>query len=309
MSGVLGIGSWDRSGSSIVGRALGSCAGVVSVGEINNLWERGVKSNLRCGCGFPFAECEFWSETMDRAFSDKEGSRLLEAAAEFAETATNHKLLKPKFRKTVNTDEELYIEALRRLYAAALHTSGASLVVDSSKNPWHLNAASRAASRFKLIHLVRDPRGVVYSHSKVVKYDPGHDEIMSRDGAAFTTAGWIYRNLMLKRLWHSDDRLIVGYERFAANPRLAIEEILRFADHPVGDLSFIHGSAMDLATEHSVSGNPVRFSKGSIDIVVDDEWRTDLSNWTKLWVGAATAPLRASYGRKTRSDMKDGVTV
>jgi hypothetical protein len=306
---MLGVGSWDRSGSSIIARALGTCEGVVSVGEINNLWARGVGANLRCGCGSHFSDCDFWTEIMLRAFSDSEGRALLGEAVEFAGNASNHTLLKSKITNTRDTSEERYTEALRRLYNAVLATSGANLVVDSSKTPWHLEAASRAATKFRLIHLVRDPRGVVYSHRKIVKYDPGRDEIMDRDGAAFTTAGWIYRNLMLGSLWRGDDRMVVSYEQFSENPRLVIEEILRFSDQPLGDLSFLDGSSMALATEHSVSGNPVRFRTGSIDIAVDDEWKSDLSTWTSYWVGAATAPMRISYRRRAKSDMKHDVKV
>jgi len=309
MSRILGIGSWDRSGSSILARTLGTCGGVVSVGEINNLWARGVKANLRCGCGDHFSDCDFWSEIMGRAFSGDEGRILLETAVGFAETASNHKLLRAKVANTTNRGQELYTEALRRLYRAVLATSGASLVVDSSKTPWHLDAASRAASSFKLIHLVRDPRGVVYSHKKVVTYEPGRDEIMNRDGATFTTAGWVYRNLMLGSLWRSDDRMIVIYEQFSSSPRAIVQEILRFADQPAGDLSFISGSSAALATEHSVSGNPVRFESGSIDISVDNEWRSELSAWTELWVGAATAPMRISYQRRAKTDLKHNASV
>jgi hypothetical protein len=309
MSRILGIGSWDRSGSSIIARALGTCGGVVSVGEINNLWARGVNANLRCGCGEPFADCDFWSQTMDRAFSGGEGRALLNAATEVAETASNHKLLRAKLTHTRHRDQEHYTEALRRLFDAVVATSGASLVVDSSKAPWHLESASRAASSFRLIHLVRDPRGVVYSHKKVMKYDPGRDEIMNRDGAAFTTAGWMYRNLVLGALWRSSDRMLVSYEQFSTSPRSVIEQILRFSDQPVGDLSFIEGSTVALATEHSVSGNPVRFKTGSIDIEVDDEWKSELSPWTKYWVGAATAPMRISYQRRANTDLKHDVAV
>jgi nitroreductase len=282
----------------------------VSVGEINNMWARGLKANLRCGCGEDFANCAFWSEVIDRAFSDAEGRALAESAVEFAENASNHSLLRSRLTNSSDTDQTRYTDALRRLYDSVLATSGAGLVVDSSKTPWHLAAASRATPTFRLIHLVRDPRGVVYSHRKVMKYDPRRDEIaMPRDGAAFTTAGWAYRNLMLGSLWRSGERMIVSYEQFSTQPRKVIEEILRFADHPAGDLSFIDGSNVVLATEHSVSGNPVRFETGSLKIRVDDEWRSELSTWTKSWVGATTAPMRISYERRARTDLNHDVSV
>ncbi len=65
---VIAIAGWDRSGSTILAEVLGSADGVVSVGEVNNLWQRGILDNHLCGCGEPFAQCAMWSEVMRRAF-------------------------------------------------------------------------------------------------------------------------------------------------------------------------------------------------------------------------------------------------
>lgn len=307
MSRVLGIGSWDRSGSSILARILGSSAGVISVGEINNLWSRGVTANLRCGCGRSFADCVFWSETMSRAFSDQRGAELLGHAVSFASGASNQRLLKMVLTRGSDQGFDQYVEALERLYPAILAASGDSLVVDSSKIPWHLAAASRAAHVFQLVHLVRDPRGVVYSHKKVVSYEPGDEAMtMTQHGAGFTTAGWIYRNLVISGLWRSPERRkIVSYEQFSATPREVIEEILKFAGQPASELPFLDRSTISLPTEHSVSGNPVRFRNGDVVIDVDSEWQDGLEKSTRFAVGAATAPMRIQYQRRAARSLAE----
>lgn len=310
MTAVIGVGSWDRSGSSIVARIIGSADGVVSVGEINNLWERGVVADLPCGCGNRFSNCRFWGEVMPRAFSGTEGQAILESAMAFASQASNQQLLRGRLTNRKNPGYQAYVSALRRIYEAIAAASGADLIVDSSKIPWHLDAASEAADRFHLVHLIRDPRGVVYSQKKVLKYQPDDDRLMDRHGVGFTTTGWIYRNLLFSALWRSTDtRIIVSYEQFSRNPQSVVEDILRFSGHPPEGLPFTDRSTIALPTEHSVSGNPVRFHTGSIEVDLDDEWKTRLEKPTQYLVGTVTAPLRLSYEKRAISESTTAGTI
>lgn len=57
---VLFIGGWGRSGSTLLERLVGSMDGTVSVGEMRDVWRRGVMGNRVCGCGAPFLSCPFW---------------------------------------------------------------------------------------------------------------------------------------------------------------------------------------------------------------------------------------------------------
>lgn len=304
MTRVLGIGSWDRSGSTILARVLGASPAVVSVGEINNLWDRGVDCDMQCGCGNSFSACEFWSAVMARAFpSDDE---LLEEAVEFSRGASNHSLLATWIWRKHPRGLDRYVQALDRLYGAIKEVSGAELIVDSSKTPWHLYAASRAVDQFSLVHLVRDPRGVVYSHKKVMEYEPGTDiAYMNRKGVGFTTAGWIYRNLIISGIWRSTrKRMVVSYEQFTSQPEEAAKKILAFSGLPNAVTPFETAPVITLGADHSVSGNPVRFQTGQVTVELDDEWKTRLDRDARLLVGGATAPFLASYRRAARAALE-----
>ena len=65
---VLYIAGWGRSGSTIMVNILGQLPGFAHVGEISNVWTRGVLENNPCGCGTPFGECATWSSIFARAF-------------------------------------------------------------------------------------------------------------------------------------------------------------------------------------------------------------------------------------------------
>ena len=54
---VLYIAGWGRSGSTIMGNILGQLPGFAHVGELSNVWSRGVIEDSLCGCGARFSEC------------------------------------------------------------------------------------------------------------------------------------------------------------------------------------------------------------------------------------------------------------
>ena len=65
---VVFIGGFGRSGSTLLERMLGCLDGVVTLGEVGHLWQRGIVNDESCACGQPFSRCPFWSEVGQRAF-------------------------------------------------------------------------------------------------------------------------------------------------------------------------------------------------------------------------------------------------
>ena len=65
---VAVITGWDRSGSTILANILGSTPGVITLGEINNVWERGFGDDLMCSCEQRFSRCELWRPIAEGAF-------------------------------------------------------------------------------------------------------------------------------------------------------------------------------------------------------------------------------------------------
>ena len=65
---VLFLGGLGRSGTTLLERVLGELPGVCPVGEVVHLWQRDLRDGDRCGCGIPFADCEFWTRVGKLAF-------------------------------------------------------------------------------------------------------------------------------------------------------------------------------------------------------------------------------------------------
>ena len=50
---VLFLAGKGRSGGTLLASLLGQLPGFFNIGELNRLWDWGLVSNYRCGCGLP----------------------------------------------------------------------------------------------------------------------------------------------------------------------------------------------------------------------------------------------------------------
>ena len=163
---VLYIAGVGRSGSTLLDTLLGQLDGFVSVGELRNLWLRGLTDGWPCGCGAPVRECPFWSAVLEAAFGSA-GSVSVEAMRELQAHTVRTRHLPALWWSTAHGPSDSvkrYGEVLSRLYHGIAEVSGARVVVDSSKHPSDaLVASTLKGLELYVLHLVRDPRGVAFS--------------------------------------------------------------------------------------------------------------------------------------------------
>ena len=297
---VLFIGGLGRSGSTLVDRVLGQTPGVCSVGELVFLWERALLANERCGCGEPFADCGFWTEVGGRAFGgwDRISPEALLARQRSLDRNRYVPLLlrpglSPRFRERLDP----YLEALRRVYLAIAATSGAALVVDSSK---HASTAALVRNvpgiSARVAQLVRDPHGVAWSWAKTVERPDtveGHTE-MARVGAARIALRWQSYNALLARTRTTGG--VLRYEDFVDRPEHATRRLLGLGGLAADDLpQFVDDHTVKLGTDHTVAGNPLRFRTGEIEIRSDEAWREAMPARRRRLVSALTFPSSIRY--------------
>jgi hypothetical protein len=170
------------------------------------------------------------------------------------------------------------------------------VVVDSSKHPSYLFLLrAMPCHELRLLHVVRDPRGVAHSWSKYVDR-PESSQPMERLGTVAACARWTSHNLLFllaARLRIPTTRLV--YEQFTADPAILGDRLGTLLARPTGssreDL-VIDGGSVTLGVDHTVSGNPMRFSSGAVMIRSDDQWRTAMPIRARRTVGLLTSPLR-----------------
>lgn len=302
---VLFLGGLGRSGTTVLERVLGELPGTCAVGELVHLWQRGVLEDETCGCGEPFSRCAFWTAVGARAFAGwtpELAGRMVQLQRRVDRTRFVPRLALSRSlgRRRAELDE--YVTAFTRLYAAIAQTTGGAVVIDSSKHP-SLAFCLRTAPDIDLrvLHVVRDSRGVAYSWTKDVRRPESAtgEGLMTRYSPARSAVLWAGHNLCLGVLGRlGTARLLLRYEDFVAEPRPVLSRLADFAglDLPAGALEFVSDGGVRLGSSHTVSGNPVRFSTGPLRLRRDDTWRSRLPRRRRLLVSLLTLPLLARYG-------------
>ncbi len=299
------IGGSPRSGSTVLAHLTAQVLDGVVVGELKDIWYRGPLENQRCSCGQLFRACDFWVDVGRRAFGGWDTLPLQRLAAlqrRIDRFRTLPLLLAPELtrRRDPAFHGELcaYRETLTALYRAVLASSGRSFVVESSKHPAQAFVLSASdALEPKVIHLVRDSRGVAWSFQKqVVRPEVADGRLMPQAVPAKAAWQWMLNNLPFHLLWtRGVPQLTIRYESYTREPLRALEEIGHLLGRPNAPRSAAE-LQIDFATEHSLGGNPVRFSDRSLDLRIDEEWRSAMRRPDRLRVGAITLPLLAAYG-------------
>jgi hypothetical protein len=301
---VLFLGGLGRSGTTLVERMLGELPGVVALGEVVHLWQRDLRDGERCGCGEAFRACGFWHAVGEIAFGgwdhvDVDRVLRLQAAVErtrFVPRLARHRLA-PHHRDQVTE----YAEYYRRVYAAAARVTGATVVVDSSKHSALAYCLRWARDvDLRVVHLVRDARGVAYSWTKrVTRPEADGAAEMTRYSPGRTAWLWNAHNAafaLLRRRGVPVTRM--RYEQVVADPVGAVRRLGGFAglDLAAAELDFLGADHVAVGAGHSAAGNPMRFAVGRVPLHADDAWRRAFVPRQRRLVGAICAPLLLSYG-------------
>jgi len=306
---VLYISGAPRSGTTLLGMALGQLAGVADAGELWALWRPAYANRDLCGCGRPIPECPFWVEVARRALGDDyEACGRAVGALHRRALGTGRALgvwLHVTGRRR-RPEYQRYGDVLARHYRAIADVSGANLIVDSSKMASDALVASNIEDvELWVVHLVRDPRGVAWSSSKVARQPSGRP--MARHGPLSSAMRWDAYNgcaeaLVRPRVGDRFRRVI--YEQFVADPARTLRNLARWLDvdtergeFPIRPATESEPPALLVTREsHPVWGNPLRTARGPLPIRPDDDWRRSLPTPARRLVTAATAPGLLLYG-------------
>jgi hypothetical protein len=88
----------------------------------------------------------------------------------------------------------------------------------------------------------------------------------------------------------------VHYEEFTRDPTHVVQRVLASVGAPRTALTAIHGHTLTLGTDHTASGNPMRFEQGILTVKPDEEWRTRMAARDRRLVTLGTLPLLLAYG-------------
>ncbi|WP_226900067.1 sulfotransferase [Nonomuraea phyllanthi] len=277
---VIFLGGLGRSGTTLLERLLGELPGVVALGEVVHLWERGVLAEELCGCGTPFPACPFWRQVGERAFGGWTQAlvgRVLTLRRRVDRTR--------RITRIAHPDLAEYVQAYRLLYEA----TGAPVVIDSSKHASLACCLVAGGVDVRVVHVVRDPRAVAHSWARTVRR-PEDGRPMTRWGPARTALHWTAQNTALELLRGRGARVTrIRYEDLLADPGRTLRALAL-------DLNLVPGPGSDLSSDVGRSDLGLVSGPGS-DLSSDLDPDLGLSRDRGLGSGSRSGPgLSSDFG-------------
>jgi hypothetical protein len=302
---VLFVAGMPRSGSTLFDLMAGQLPGHCDVGELFYLWQAGPLRNQLCACGQPFDTCAFWTQVGKTAFGGWDTADVAEVVALQSRVDTTARLPLAYAGSRLpdhQVDVRRYLELTTTLYRAIAEVSGADVVVDSTKRPSTAHLLAGAAGvDLRLVHIVRDPRGVVNSWRREVAL-PDRVEVrnhLKRRRQSQITRRWVTVNLMIEQLARRGVPLHrVRYEDLVADPVAAMTGVLALWDRPSprDGFPFLTDKGLLTGKSHAVAGGRVRLRTGAVPLLLDEGWRRELPAWRRRLTTVGTWPLMRRYG-------------
>ena len=292
---VLYIAGMSRSGSTILSNILAEIDGFCNAGELIDIWDRGIASDGKCGCGVKISKCEIWRPVLDKAFGNQ--SQIdIQKMVNLRDNACHARyvpwlMLNKGAKLKLKTHLDEYLRNLENLYRAIQSVTDSRIIVDSSKNIGYAHLLTMIpVIDLYFVHLIRDPRAVVFSWRR-------KKEDWWQTSLLWSSVLWNVRNIVSEifRKKLAGNYMRLYYEDFIAKPKIAVKSILELVKENPKHLPFVTEQDVELGLNHTIFGNPNRFQRGVTRLRLDDEWK-GMKKIDKLTVSLLSWPLLLCYG-------------
>ena len=284
------------SGSTLLASLLGEHPEIATVSEVSGTQRARQMDRFRCSCQRLMVECPFWQEVEGRArAAGIEDFALGDFRLRFDNPGLLGRVRTGSLRST--TAEDIRDAVLRlvpsherslrklgqrnRAFAhVILDATDKRVFVDASKEGMRLRYLRRyLGMQLKVVHLVRDVRGVVASSRK------RHEDV----DVASAAKGWARTNATLMRHLEGLDpraRTLLRYEDLCRDPDGTLAALHAFmAVTPVGA-----SVPSDANRSQHLLGNRARL-RSMTEIRLDEQWRSSLSSDERATIMDASAPI------------------
>lgn len=296
-----------RSGSTILDILLGNHPEIESVGELINVSHSGwVDSEATrspyCSCGELMSKCPFWSsvkhEWRKRTYTNVENYQLLQESFE------RYRRLPRLLWEQHNPSSRFlaYCDATESLFKAIRTVSKRNVILDSSKSPVRALALSMNPEiDLRLLHLIRDERGVAMSQKKA--FDRNDKAGLSRETMGrpvWKSIGlWTTFNLLSevpKRQLSPGKTLRTRYEDLAINPTHELHRVGQLVQANMETILSMAQEETVLDVGHNVGGNRLRMTEDIRFLPDSENWRDKLSTKEQRMSWLLTGWLLRRYG-------------
>jgi hypothetical protein len=286
---VVYIGGVGHSGSTFLDIALSGNPRIEGAGELG-FFARSWLSGAHCACGERVDACEFW-EAVRREWCRAVGSDDLREYEALRLRLERWGRLAAGTRCQQSSHFSAYAHWSEALCRAVRFVSGRSIVVDSSKHPGRaLALALIPAIDLRLVHLVRDPRGVAWSMRSPRRSRP----LPSWRSAML----WNARNKVVSDLGRRlgpGRACLVRYEDLVAAPQQTLAAIGDVIEEDLSEVGRALAAGRALPVRHTVAGNPLRMAR-EVRLHADLEWEVRLSSTDRRVTRLIATPWMRRYG-------------
>jgi hypothetical protein len=113
---------------------------------------------------------------------------------------------------------------------------------------------------------------------------------------ALTAVAWNLKNAFISSvIAKSNESILLRYEDFVAAPDQVLRRVIDLVD-PGQSPPRIRGGQLEIGTQHTLGGNPVKFQTGPVQLRLDDEWQSMMGQRQRMLVAGLTLPMIAAYG-------------
>ena len=301
---ILYIAGYGRSGSTLLERILGSHEKLFGAGELWRLPGMLSKCDWTCSCGEEVDECEFWGEIFTELTKLDVAPEEWQKIQERKESLIH--FLDHLRRGLSDGNRKSYEELTRSLFEEIFCQlpRSVSYLIDSSKTSRKsffrpITLSRIAGLDVKVIHLIRDGRGCMWSNLKGSnrKMEKGEDPHLAF-AALRTAISWPLTNSgadLFKKLEGSENYLRLTYESFVNRPKESLELIGGFVELDFTRQIDMLEKGKPIPSTHQLAGNRLR-KKKSIVLREDDEWKQKLNRWHNFLFWLLDWPWALKYG-------------
>ncbi len=278
---IVYIGGIEHSGSTLLGLMLDNHPQITCVGELSHLARVGWLGADYCSCGLQIACCPFWTKVRKEWEQTTDDKITTLVKLEDAIDRNRHlpvmlfqkKHHPPLFKK--------YSRSSLALFQAIQQISGDTILVDTSKRVSRAFALSKIEDiDFRLIHLIRDARGVAYSSGKPNR--------AIRRSLWMSAVRWNLVNKSYRYVQKTlgDDRvMLVRYEELISKPNEMLRRIGNFIGTDLGSLGQAISQKRPLVAGHIGAGNAFLQRENVVALRTSVQWKQEMSTekQNKVW--------------------------
>lgn len=256
---VMGRG---HSGSTLLDSLLGAASTAFGVGELAAGMRR---YDQPCSCGESIGDCTVWT-SIRRRFEVTMSLGWDEAGCIIEQQARVQHFVEGWFARPEGSEVERLVHLTRQMLAAIADESGASVVIDSSKEISRGLFLAKFVPEARLVHLVRNPEDMLASTLERIRSGVGF-RFMRRTYRrswleplfiAIGSIGWLVGNVLAELAAShagTSRSLRLRYEDLCADAPTELRRLGRFAGLDLTDVVDAVQSGASLPLGHKLAGN------------------------------------------------------